>query len=235
VNLILLFDDDFVAPGRVVLRGRRFDHARDVLKAAAGRPLTVGLAGGNRGRGIVTATGDETIEMTVELDEAPPDPLPLTLVAALPRPKVVNRLVVAATSLGIKRIWFVNAWRVEKSYWESPRLDPGNLRLQSIVGLEQSRDTILPAIELRRFLRPFVEQELPAIAGSARRIVAHPAGAPLPNGEGGETVVAIGPEGGWIDREIDLFARAGFTAVSLGERPLRVESVVPFVAGRLFG
>src|SRR6185369_670926 len=45
VNLILLFDDDFVAEGRVRLAGRRLEHVRRVHRAAAGDALTVGVAG----------------------------------------------------------------------------------------------------------------------------------------------------------------------------------------------
>ncbi|HWW62689.1 MAG TPA: RsmE family RNA methyltransferase, partial [Thermoanaerobaculia bacterium] len=149
-----------------------------------------------------------------------------------PRPKVLNRVIASATSLGVKRIVLINAWRVEKSYWKSPRLSAGNLRLQSVLGLEQARDTMLPSIELRRLFRPFVEDELPSIVGDARALVAHPGGAPLPT-IAGRATIAIGPEGGFIEQEIASLERAGFTQVSLGERILRVETAVAAVLARL--
>jgi 16S rRNA (uracil1498-N3)-methyltransferase len=234
VNLILLFDDDFISDARVRLTGRRLQHVRDVHRAAAGESLTAGIANGRIGRGTITHLGDDTLEMDVVLDRDPPPPLPLTLILALPRPKVLNRVIASATSLGIKRIVLINAWRVEKSYWSSPRLSPENLRAQSILGLEQARDTVLPSIELRRLFRPFVEDELPAIASGTRALVAHPhASQECPRNLRESVTLVIGPEGGFIDAEIASLKRIGFTPVSIGERILRVETAVPFLTARL--
>src|SRR5262249_54690312 len=90
VNLILLFDDDFVTEARVRLTGRRLRHVLDVHRAATGDELTVGVAGGRVGRGRVVRLDSEALEMDVVLEREPPAPLPLTLVLALPRPKVLN-------------------------------------------------------------------------------------------------------------------------------------------------
>lgn len=235
MNLILLFDDDFISDSRVLLTGRRLQHVRDVHRAAAGESLIAGLANGRVGRGTVTHLGDDALEMEVVLDRDPPSPLPLTLILALPRPKVLNRVIAGAASLGIKRIVLINAWRVEKSYWGSPRLTPENLRAQSILGLEQARDTVLPSIELRRLFRPFVEDELPSIAHGTRALVAHPSARDeCPRDLREPITLVIGPEGGFIDAEIASLERIRFTPVSIGERILRVETAVPFVAARLY-
>ncbi len=235
MNLILLFADDFIDDAHVRLTGRRLAHVTNVHRAVVGDELVVGVEGGRIGRGEVTRLGAEALEMRVALDRDPPTPLPLTLVLALPRPKVLNRVIAGATSLGVKRIYLVNAWRVEKSYWKSPRLAEENLVTQRILGLEQARDTILPSIETRRFFRPFVEDELPAIARNSFALVAHPGGTvECPRGVSGPVTLAIGPEGGFIAEEIASLQRAGFTPVSLGERILRVETAVAAVIGRLF-
>jgi RsmE family RNA methyltransferase len=208
---------------------------QDVHRAGVGDELTVGVLNGRIGRGTITRIDDEALEMVVALDRDPPPPLPLTLILALPRPKVLNRVIAGATSLGIKRIVLINAWRVEKSYWSSPRLSAENIRAQSILGLEQARDTVLPSIEARRLFRPFVEDELPSIAAGTRALVAHPH-APLecPRNVREPVTLVIGPEGGFIDAEIASLERAGVTCVNVGERILRVETAVPFLAGRLF-
>ena len=232
MNLILLFDGDFIDEQRVRLTGRRLEHVRGVHRAVAGDALTVGLLNGRIGRGEVVRLDDEALEMRVELDRDPPPPLPVTLVLALPRPKVLNRVIAGATSMGVKRIFLVNAWRVEKSYWKSPRLSDENLFLQRVLGLEQARDTALPAIELRRLFRPFVDNELPAIARGTRALVAHPGGAKLEPCDGPVTL-AIGPEGGFIAEEIASLARAGFETVTLGDRILRVETAVAVAVARL--
>ena len=218
MNLLLLFEEDFIAPDRVRVR----------------RPLppnreehVVGVAGGKIGLGRVLGG-----EMVITLDRDPPPPLDVTLILALPRPKVLNRVIAGAASMGVKRIYLINAWRVEKSYWKSPRLSEENLRLQSILGLEQARDTILPKIETRRLFRPFVEEELPSLI-TGRPLVAHPyAAAPCPPVLHSPLTLAIGPEGGFIDEEIESLARIGFGPVSLGPRILRVETAIPAILGR---
>ena len=235
MNLILLFDDDFVTATRVKLSGRRLEHARNVHRAAVGDALVVGVANGRIGFGAVARIDDDSLEMDVKLDRDPPAALPLTLILALPRPKVLNRVIAGAASLGIKRIVLINAWRVEKSYWKSPRLSPENLRHQSIVGLEQARDTVLPSIETRRFFRAFVEDELPSLARGTRALVAHPtAQEACPRDVRDTVTLVIGPEGGFIDAEIASLQAAGCSPVTIGERILRVETVVPYLAARLF-
>lgn len=234
MNLILLFEEDFVGPQAAVLRGRRLEHVMRVHRAAVGASLVVGVAGGLMGTGVVTRL-DEVLELRVTLDREPPPPLPLTLVLALPRPKVLNRVIASATALGVKRIALVNAWRVEKSYWKSPRLSEENLLVQRVLGLEQAKDTVLPVISLHRLFRPFVEDELPAIARDSVSLVAHPiASRECPRAVGGPVTLAIGPEGGFIPQEIESLTRIGFAPVSLGPRILRVETAVAAVIARLF-
>jgi RsmE family RNA methyltransferase len=235
VNLILLFDDDFLDASRVRLTGRRLRHVTEVHRASVGDELVIGVANGRIGQATITRLDADALEMDVTLDRDPPPPLPLTLILALPRPKVLNRVIAGAASLGIKRIVLINAWRVEKSYWSSPRLSAENLRSKSILGLEQARDTVLPSIETRRLFRPFVEDELPSIARGTRALVAHPgARETCPRDVHEPVTLVIGPEGGFIEAEIASLERAGFTPVSIGERILRVETAVAFLAARLF-
>ena len=209
LNLILSsFPDDFRLRNEVRLTGRRLAHVTSVHRAAVGDSLTVGVAGGGIGTGEVTRLDATRWRCTSRSTAIRRRRSPLTLVLALPRPKVLNRVIAGATSLGVKRIFLINAWRVEKSYWKSPRLSDENLLLQRILGLEQARDTMLPAIELRRLFRPFVEDELPSIiAGDrcARRPSRRDAECPRDVRE--PVTLAIGPEGGFIARG-DRVARA---------------------------
>ena len=234
MNLILLFDDDFLDDAHVRLHGRRLQHVTSVHRAAVGDTLTVGRMNGSAGRGVVTRLDGEALEMRVTLDASPPPPLPVTLVLALPRPKVLNRVLAGVSSMGVKRIFLINSWRVEKSYWKSPRTSEENLLMQRILGLEQARDTMLPTIEQRRFFRRFVEDELPAIAANTLALVAHPnAARECPRQVAQPVTLAIGPEGGFIAEEVASLERAGFTRVSLGERVLRVETAVTALIARL--
>lgn len=235
MNLILLFPDDFIAPDRARLRGRRVEHVIAVHHAGVGNVLRVGRINDRVGSGRVTMLTSTTLEMDVVLDELPPAALPVTLLLALPRPKSLKRIMQAVAALGVKRIVLMNSWRVEKSYWLSPAVSEAALREQLILGLEQARDTILPEVCLRRRFKPFVEDEVPQLTEGSLPLVAQPAATePCPRHVQRPVTVAVGPEGGFIAYEVDLLARQGFLAVSLGPRPLRTEHAIAALLGRLF-
>jgi len=235
MNLIVLFEDDFVGDTRVRLRDRRREHVSSVHRADVGETLRVGLLNGQLGTGRIVALSNDALEMEVTLNQAPPPPLPATLLLALPRPKGLKRVLQAVTAMGVKRIVLMNAWRVEKSFWDSPVLHPETLREQLLLGLEQARDTMLPEILLRRRFKPFVEDEVPALGRGTLALLAHPPAAqPCPRAVREPVTLAVGPEGGFIPYEVELLQAQGFEAVSLGERILRVEHAVPALLGRLF-
>jgi 16S rRNA (uracil1498-N3)-methyltransferase len=65
-------------------------------------------------------------------------------------------------------------------------------------------------------------------------LIAHPGAPPIETvAQPGPCVLAIGPEGGWIQRELDTFIERGFAPVSLGTPILRVEAAVATVLGQL--
>lgn len=235
MNLILLFHSDFIGQsGLARIEGRRHVHVREVLRANAGDSLCVGLAGGGIGEGKITRMDGEALEIEVKLVRHPPGPLPVTLVLALPRPKVMRRVIASVTTLGVKRIIMVNAGRVEKSYWKSPFLEKNELDKWIITGLEQARDTIFPEITLRPLFKPFVEDELPGIIEGSLPLVAHPAsGEACPCNVDQPVTLAVGPEGGFIPYEIDKLVAGGFRPVNMGERILPVETAIPALLARL--
>lgn len=234
MNLILLHQEDFVDANRVKLHGRRCQHVRDILTAAKGQTLQVGLLGGKTGTGTVLSIDTTTLELAVRLDQTPPPPIPVTVILALPRPKVFKRVLQGLTTFGVKEIILINSWRVDKSYWQSPLLEPAAMREQLILGLEQGRDTILPTIRLQKRFKPFVEDTLPGIAAGTCALVAHPGSSqPCPANVQENISLAIGPEGGFTTYEVDKLIDAGLQPIHLGVRPLRVETAVPALIGRL--
>jgi len=126
VNTLLLTPEELGSPqgGRVRLADdRRVAHVRTVHRAVRGDQLRIGVLGGRLGTAVVAAIADDALELDVTLDREPPPPVPLVLVLALPRPKVMRRVLQTVATLGVKRLCLTAAWRVEKSYWESPLLD----------------------------------------------------------------------------------------------------------------
>jgi RsmE family RNA methyltransferase len=235
MNLILLIPDDMVTDARARITGRRLRHVLEVHRAGVGDELVVGLLGGRIGTGRVTRVDDSLLEMDVRLDRDPPAGLPLTVVLALPRPKVLRRVLHSLSVMGVKRIVLVNAARVEKSYWQTPFLTQEAIDRQLVLGLEQSRDTLLPEVLLKQRFKPFAEDELPGMIKGSLSLVAHPGvAATCPRDVRGPVTLAVGPEGGFVPYEIEKLVSLGFIPVSLGERVLHVEAAIPALVSRLF-
>lgn len=241
MNLLLLNQDDFVSSSIAIIRdARRCEHIHQIQQIQIGDQLKIGVLNGLMGKGKILnlEKSDSGLEIKLECDltQTPPTALPLTLVMALPRPKMFRRVVQTLSSLGVKSVYFIHSYRVEKSYWQSPFLNPEDVHDQLILGLEQSGDTVLPQVDFKNRFKPFVEDELPEIIKNKTALVAHPyTETPCPISFNQPLVLAIGPEGGFIPYEIDLLKQQGFAAVHLGERILRVETALPFLVGRLFG
>ncbi|KAF1051067.1 MAG: hypothetical protein GAK43_02567 [Stenotrophomonas maltophilia] len=235
MNLLLLDEADFIAADRVVLRDRRLTHLHEVHRAEDGDRLRVGRVGGLMGEGQLLRLEREVAELQVNFDQAPPAKLPLTLLLALPRPKMLRRVLQTVAAMGVPRLVLLNSYRVEKSFWQTPFLEPAAIHEQLILGLEQARDTVLPEVIIEKRFKPFVEDRLPALARDTLGLVGHPGPWPAcPRALEQPVTLAIGPEGGWIPYEIDKFGEAGLTPVQLGERILRVETAVTALLARLF-
>ena len=235
MNLLLLEDADFVAADRAVLSGRRLKHLHEVHGAESGDTLRVGRLGGLMGRGTLLALDEQHAELHVELDQPPPAKLPLTLLLALPRPKMLKRVLQTVVAMGVPHLVLLNSYRVEKSFWQTPFLEPEAIREQLLLGLEQARDTVLPEVSIEKRFKPFVEDRLPAISADTLGLVGHPGDYPAcPRAVSEPVTLAIGPEGGWIPYEVDKLQEAGLAPVQLGERILRVETAVPALLARLF-
>ncbi|KRW58957.1 16S rRNA (uracil(1498)-N(3))-methyltransferase [Pseudomonas sp. TTU2014-080ASC] len=235
MNLLLLEDADFIAADRVRLSGRRLKHMLEVHRAESGDSMRVGKLGGLMGQGQLLHLGSEYAELAVAFDQPPPAKLPITLLLALPRPKMLRRVLQTVSSMGVPRLVLLNSYRVEKSFWQTPFLEPDAIREQLVLGLEQSRDTVLPEVIIEKRFKPFVEDRLPQLASGTLGLIGHPGDYPAcPRAVDEPVTLAIGPEGGWIPYEVDLLSKAGLKPVQLGERILRVETAVTALLARLY-
>jgi RsmE family RNA methyltransferase len=235
VNLLLLDDGDFIADDRVLLTGRRLKHLQEVHRATVGDSLRVGRLNGLMGSGQLLRLDAEQAELSIQLGQPAPEKLPITLLLALPRPKMLRRVLQTVSSMGVPKLILLNSYRVEKSFWQTPFLEPAAIREQLILGLEQARDTQLPEVIIEKRFKPFVEDQLPAITAGTLGLNGHPGDFPAcPRAVEQPVTLAIGPEGGWIPYEVEKLQHAGLQPVQLGERILRVETAVTALLARLF-
>lgn len=240
MNVILLDKSEVCVDMVARIYGRRFIHIRDVLKSTMGSTLRVGIVGEKRYHAELLEITESscTIKLNNELPSfAEPS---LDLILALPRPKCMKRLWAQLAALGFKRIFIVNAEKVEKVYWGSTTLSEEIYKPLLLEGLEQCGDTILPEVHFIKRLRPFLEDEVPMYFANQQKVIAHPYDggieAMTPDelaSKEAHRVVAVGPEGGWNEFELSMFANAGFKSYSLGERILRTDTAVVALAALL--
>ncbi len=223
MNLILLHPNEVEADGRARMEGARAAHVREVLRAQPGDSIRIGLLEGPKGAGRVIRIDEHAVELVCAFEGEPPPRPRADLLLAMPRPKVMKRLWAQLAALGVDRIIITNAARVERNYFDTHVLDPAFFTPLLIEGLQQAQDTRLPRVEIHRRLKPLVEDQLPE---DSERYLLHPGAprSPRSAAPGGRALLAIGPEGGWVPFEVELFERHGFLPVSLGARTLRTDT-----------
>jgi RsmE family RNA methyltransferase len=237
---IILFNEEEIQDNNVLLKDARAEHIVKVLRAEVGDSVRMGQIGGRLGRGTILVLKKKypfEALLAVELTEEPPAQPALDLILALPRPIMLKRILSQATALGVGTFHIIQSRRVEKSFWESNLLDPEEYVLHLRQGLEQAAvDTRLPDVIFHRRFKPFIEDFWSQQKGKhTLQLIAHPSGektlADLISGEQGRIALAIGPEGGWIDFEVDLFRAAGFCCCTMGNRILKVDTAVVALLG----
>ena len=235
VNLLLFASSEVAADGLLRIGDQRLRHLVQVHGKASGDVVRVGQIDGAMGNADILAIDSHEAVLRPRLDSQPPRKLPLALVLALPRPKMLRRILRATAEFGVGELHLVHSYRVEKSYWQTPVLQADTVRDCLLQGLAQSRDTVLPQVLCHRRFKPFVEDELPQLLQEKRALLAHPGDYPeCPRGLSEPTLLVIGPEGGFIPYEVDKLQQAGCQPVTLGPRILRVEHAVTSLLGRLF-
>ena len=232
MNLILIEPEEIRADGTVILRDRRHEHVREVLRAGPGDRLRVGIVNGPQGSGEVLEATERRVVLRIEADgQSLPAP-ELDLILAMPRPIVLRRVLTQAAIMGIGRLFLVDSARAEKSYFEASLLRPEKYQAVLRHGLEQAVDTWLPEVHVAPRFREFAREVLPGIVqSSAIGLLAHPEAEqglaqrvqpPLR----GRVTLAIGPAGGWQDHEIAALQGSGLVPFSMGPRILRVDTAV---------
>lgn len=162
-------------------------------------------------------------------------PVNITLVMALPKGNGLDDVVRQATELGVSTILPVVSDRT--------LLRPSDQRLErwrriAQEAAEQCERQIVPTIaepiSFATYLQTLTRQEGINFASErylcvTRRAVPHLLDLITRHDPPTAIDIAIGPEGGWTDAEIDHAIAAGFQAVSLGRRILRTVTA-PIVA-----
>lgn len=238
---VVLVNKNEVMNDAVVLTDHRARHIVKVLQAEEGDSIRVGMVHGKLGSGEILGITKKypfAVELSVYFVSEPPEKSPVDLLLALPRPIMLRRIFSQATALGVGALHIINANRVEKSFWNSGILEEKEYLTHLLHGLEQAVDTIPPTVVYHKRFKPFIEDYFPLIAENySHFIYAHPDGNKrfhqVLRHKAGKILLAIGPEGGWVDYEERKFKDNGFWAVTIGERILKVDTAVVNIHGRI--
>lgn len=238
---IILAEQNEIIDNTLVVTDRRAEHLIKVIRVKLGDKVRVGVINGKKGLGCIVAAKMKypfSVTLAVELNKKPIDTIGIDLVLALPRPIMLKRILSQVSALGVGTIHLVHAKRVEKSFWNSNILNPEEYRSHLLQGLEQAVDTRLPKVCIHTKFKPFVEDFLPGRAKDySYKILAHPHGGAqlgtIIQSSGGRVLLAVGPEGGWIDYEVEKFTQRDFSCCSLGPRILKVDTAVVALHSRI--
>lgn len=226
MNLLLLTPEDHVEGAHYRVTDHRAEHMRAVLRVGVGDTLRAGLLDGPRGEAQILARDEQGFTVRIELEAAPPPPPDIDLLLGLPRPRSLKKLLPEVTALGVGRLVLTETRRVEKAFFGATFLRPEVHRPLLLEGLAQAKLTRLPEVTVERKLHR-VLASLPDRFSAHRKLIAHPEAPPLAAvrlDPAQPVLLAIGPEGGFVDGEVTRLVEAGFEPVSMGEKILRVET-----------
>jgi 16S rRNA (uracil1498-N3)-methyltransferase len=226
VRLNRVYVDAALTPGtRLELPPAAGLHLAKVLRVRSGDELVV-----FRGDGLEYPASVESVRgnrVAVAIGEARSldreSPLAVTLVQCLARADRMDVIVQKATELGVARIIPVQSRRgVVRLDAAQAESKAAHWRAIVASACEQCGRNRLPVVDTPRRLLDYLGG-LPATGGA--RLLLEPAAearraAPI----SGDVAVAVGPEGGLDEEEIEAFRLAGFQTMRLGPRVLRTET-----------
>jgi 16S rRNA (uracil1498-N3)-methyltransferase len=213
---------DEVSGNHATLVGSHAEHLSRVLRARVGQEFDI-ASGDEVRRGHITRIEPDRVEFDLGAIVPVSRPPQITLALSIFKFDRMEWAIEKCTELGVARIVPVIASRTEAHLASASvkRVE----RWQRIVrqAAEQSRRTSPPDVS-----QPIKLTEALGLPGSARILLSESEkDLMLKNAlqsEASDIVLALGPEGGWTDSELDKFRESGWLSASLGDTILRAET-----------
>lgn len=203
------------------------NHLSRVMRLREGDRCVLFNGDGSDYSAVITQISKRELSVRIESATALSNesPLPITLVQGIARGEKMDLILQKATELGVAAIIPVNAERTEVKLDEA-RAQKRVAHWQSVVASAcgQSGRARIPAVSAPQNLAN-LDGQLPA---QSLRLTLDPQGAhrlaTLPAAPIDGVVIAIGPEGGWSERDRQVLNGMGFEGLELGPRILRTET-----------
>jgi 16S rRNA (uracil1498-N3)-methyltransferase len=215
---------DEVSGDRAALVGEHADHLIRVLRARVGESFDI-ATGQTVRHGRITSMKDDRVEFDLgEVISAAPLPQ-ITLVLAVFKFDRMEWAIEKCTELGVAQIVPVISRRTDSHLAAASAKRAERWRRIVRQAAEQSRRVTPPDVAA-----PVKLQEALKVASSLRIVLAESEDRTLlrdvlsPEKASDGIVLAVGPEGGWAEDEIQAFQQAGWISASLGNTILRAET-----------
>ena len=217
---------DQVTGNRAALTGEHANHLVRVLRASVGQEFDVSANGVVRRARVVSVEGSR-VEFELG-DEVPLAPAPkLTLLLAVFKFDRMEWAIEKCTELGVARIVTAIARRTDAHLAAAAAKRVERWRRIALQAAEQSRRTTPPEIAA-----PMKLSNAVTLTGSLRIVLSESQqqlqvrdAIESQSAEREEdTILAVGPEGGWTTDELQGFQQAGWISASLGTTILRAET-----------
>ena len=214
---------DEVSEDRAFLVGDHADHLIRVLRARVGREFDIVVSGIVR-RGKVANIGDHKVEFELGEEVKSASGANVTLLLAIFKFDRMEWAVEKCTELGVSKIVPVIARRTGTHLVQAAIKRVERWRRVALQAAEQSRRTGPPEIS-----DPMKLNDAAVLTGASRIVLSESEQGTriqdlIKTGQNAEILLAIGPEGGWTQVELELFAHNGWDSATLGETILRAET-----------
>jgi 16S rRNA (uracil1498-N3)-methyltransferase len=220
------FIADEVSGDRAALVGEHADHLVRVLRARVGQEFDVATGEVvRRGRITFVSIEDKRVEFDLGEDVSSAGLAEITLVLAVFKFDRMEWAIEKCTELGVSRIVPVIARRTVSHLGAASLKRVERWQRIARQAAEQSRRAGPPEIAA-----PLKVAEVLNFPGASRIVLAESEERTLlrdvvkPDAANPGVALAVGPEGGWTEGELQSFQLAGWTSVSLGATILRAET-----------
>ncbi|MEE9431963.1 MAG: RsmE family RNA methyltransferase [Melioribacteraceae bacterium] len=231
MNIIILTKNDRVDETTYSIDDNRATHIIKILKSKVGDVLEIGLLNDSIGKSEVVDLNDGIVKLKIlELSKYTTPQYCIDLILALPRPQTLKKVLATIATMGINNLYLIRSEKVEKSYFHSPLLEEKNYSKYLLEGLSQGKRVDLPKVTIHKKFKQFFENSFLQKNETSVKLLAHPDEDIFLNkkmlNNNNNIILAIGPEGGWNDFEINFMAEKGFQKFKLSKNILRVETAV---------
>ncbi len=213
------YTNELLSPGEFVLEGAEAHHMGTVRRFVPGNRVVLFNGDGGEYPSDVVSVGKKRVVLQVLEREEPKRevPFPIVVGSALPKADRLDFLIDKLVEVGATR--FVPLM-TERSVVRPKGEKLDSWRRAVIEASKQCGRNIMMQIDKPMSLAEFVASEV-----SARRFILHTGdrgGRPATSSEG--IAFAVGPEGGFTEREIGEATAKGWTELGFGPRVLRIET-----------